>query len=157
MMARRAHLFPYRTQKLSSLAPRVVRKCESRTSLGLSICGCSLMVELQPSKLTVRVRFSSPAPIANSALERVLFLCVKSGNEEQGFRRVMKKSYPQVIQKTKKDKKWIKGLTTFDRHDKIIKSSKEDKKTSKKCLTERVKHDKIIKSLKQVTKKFFEN
>ena len=25
-------------------------------------CGCSLMVELQPSKLTVRVRFSSPAP-----------------------------------------------------------------------------------------------
>ena len=49
--------------------------------------------------------------------------------------------------------------------DKIIKSSKEDKqkkskdfkKTSKKCLTERVKHDKIIKSLKQVTKKFFEN
>ena len=69
----------------------------------------------------------------------------------------MKKSYPQVIQKTKKDKKWIKGLTTFDRHDKIIKSSKEDKKTSKKCLTERVKHDKIIKSLKQVTKKFFEN
>ena len=123
------------------------------------------MVELQPSKLTVRVRFSSPAPIANSALERVLFLCEKSGNEEQGFRRVMKKSYPQVIQKTKKDKKWIKGLTTFDRHDKIIKSSKEDKKrnrknlkkTSKKCLTERVKHDKIIKSLKQVTKKFFEN
>ena len=63
------------------------------------------MVELQPSKLTVRVRFSSPAPIANSALERVLFLCEKSGNEEQGFRRVMKKSYPQVIQKTKKDKK----------------------------------------------------
>ena len=45
----------------------------------------------------------------------------------------MKKSYPQVIQKTKKDKKWIKGLTTFDRHDKII------------------------KSLKQVAKKFFEN
>ncbi len=48
---------------------------------------------------------------------------------------------------------------------KIIKSSKEDKqkkskdlkKTSKKCLTERVKHDKIIKSLKQVAKKFFEN
>ena len=34
MMARRSHLFPYRTQKLSSLAPRVVRKCESRTSLG---------------------------------------------------------------------------------------------------------------------------
>ncbi|KAA4184033.1 hypothetical protein F3D21_26750 [Bacteroides ovatus] len=60
-------------------------------------------------------------------------MCEKSGNEEQGFRRVMKKSYPQVIQKTKKDKKWIKGLTTFD------------------------KHDKIIKSLKQVTKKFFEN
>ena len=120
------------------------------------------MVELQPSKLTVRVRFSSPAPIANSALERVLFLCEKSGNEEQGFRRVMKKSYPQVIQKAKKDKKWIKGLTTFDRHDKIIKSLKEDKqknskKTSKKCLTERVKHDKIIKSLKQVAKKFFEN
>ena len=28
-----------------------------------SRCGCSLMVELQPSKLTVRVRFSSPAPI----------------------------------------------------------------------------------------------
>ena len=91
------------------------------------------MVELQPSKLTVRVRFSSPAPIANSALERVLFLCVKSGNEEQGFRRLMKKSYPQVIQKAKKDKKWIKGLTTFDRHDKIIKSLKEDKqKNSKK-------------------------
>ena len=92
------------------------------------------MVELQPSKLTVRVRFSSPAPIANSALERVLFLCVKSGNEEQGFRRVMKKSYPQVIQKAKKDKKWIKGLTTFDRHDKIIKSSKEDKKRNRKIL-----------------------
>ena len=92
------------------------------------------MVELQPSKLTVRVRFSSPAPIANSALERVLFLCEKSGNEEQGFRRVMKKSYPQVIQKTKKDKKWIKGLTTFDRHDKIIKSSKEDKKRNRKIL-----------------------
>ena len=86
------------------------------------------MVELQPSKLTVRVRFSSPAPIANSALERVLFLCEKSGNEEQGFRRVMKKSYPQVIQKTKK------GLTTFDRHDKIIKSSKEDKKRNRKNL-----------------------
>ena len=92
------------------------------------------MVELQPSKLTVRVRFSSPAPIANSALERVLFLCEKSGNEEQGFRRLMKKSYPQVIQKTKKDKKWIKGLTTFDRHDKIIKSSKEDKKRNRKIL-----------------------
>ena len=73
------------------------------------------MVELQPSKLTVRVRFSSPAPIANSALERVLFLCEKSGNEEQGFRRVMKKSYPQVIQKTKKDKKWVMdNLTTTD-------------------------------------------
>ena len=38
-----------------------------------------------------------------------------------------------IIQKAKKDKKWIKGLTTFDRHDKII------------------------KSLKQVAKKFFEN
>jgi hypothetical protein len=25
-------------------------------------CGCSSMVELQPSKLVVRVRFSSPAP-----------------------------------------------------------------------------------------------
>ncbi|MZT02374.1 hypothetical protein GT699_19010 [Blautia wexlerae] len=46
----------------------------------------------------------------------------------------MKKSYPQVIQKTKKDKKWIKGLTTFDRHDKIIKSSKEDKKRNRKIL-----------------------
>ena len=33
-IARRSHLYPYRTQKLSSLAPRVVRKCESRTSLG---------------------------------------------------------------------------------------------------------------------------
>ena len=77
----------------------------------------------------------------------------------------MKKSYPQVIQKTKKDKKWIKGLTTFDRHDKIIKSSKEDKKrnrkilkkTSKKCLTERDRHDKLIKSPKQGDTKFFEN
>ena len=56
---------------------------------------------------------------------------------------------------------WQKKLE----HGRIIKSSKEDKqkkskdlkKTSKKCLTERVKHDKIIKSLKQVTKKFFEN
>ena len=40
-------------------------------------------------------------------------------------------------------------------NDKMIKSSKEDKqkkskefkKTSKKCLTERIKHDKIRKSL----------
>jgi hypothetical protein len=94
------------------------------------------MVELQPSKLTVRVRFSSPAPIANSALERVLFLCEKSGNEEQGFRRV--KSNEEKLStgysKNKKDKKWIKGLTTFDRHDKIIKSSKEDKKRNRKNL-----------------------
>ena len=75
MMARRAHLFPYRTQQLSSLAPRVVRKCESRTSLGLSLntCGCSLMVELQPSKLTVRVRFSSPAPIDDDAPQGCFF------------------------------------------------------------------------------------
>ena len=34
IIAKRIHLFPYRTQKLSSLAPRVVRKCESRTLLG---------------------------------------------------------------------------------------------------------------------------
>ena len=116
------------------------------------------MVELQPSKLTVRVRFSSPAPIANSALERVLFLCVKSGNEEQGFRRLMKKSYPQVIQKAKKDKKWIKGLTTFDRHDKIIKSLKEDKqknskKTSKKFLTNNKRQVMINELLKDFEKR----
>ena len=56
-------------------------------------------------------------------------------------------------------------MTTFDRHGKIIKSSKEDgkrdrkisKKETKKCLTERVKHDKIIKSQKEATTKFFEN
>ena len=28
----------------------------------VTICGCSSMVELQPSKLVVRVRFPSPAP-----------------------------------------------------------------------------------------------
>ena len=49
----------------------------------------------------------------------------------------------------------IRESVIFIRRQK--KKSKDFKKTSKKCLTERVKHDKIIKSLKQVTKKFFEN
>ena len=31
------------------------------------VCGCSSMVERQPSKLAVRVRFPSPAPVANAS------------------------------------------------------------------------------------------
>ena len=31
-----------------------------------NLCGCSLMVELQPSKLTTWVRFPSSAPLDNS-------------------------------------------------------------------------------------------
>ena len=39
-------------------------------------CGCSLMVELQPSKLTVRVRFSSPAPNSQLTSFGVFFLFI---------------------------------------------------------------------------------
>ncbi len=39
-------------------------------------CGCSLMVELQPSKLTVRVRFSSPAPNSQSTSFGMFFLFI---------------------------------------------------------------------------------
>ena len=38
--------------------------------------GCSLMVELQPSKLTVRVRFSSPAPNSQLTSFGVFFLFI---------------------------------------------------------------------------------
>ena len=61
----------------------------------------------------------------------------------------------------RKDKK---GLTWFDRRDKIIKSSrattkqnKKRKKRLKNVWQKGVKHDKLIKSQKEATTKFFEN
>ena len=40
----------------------------------LQICGCSLVVELQPSKLIVRVRFPSSAPDKNGSTFLLPFL-----------------------------------------------------------------------------------
>ena len=37
--------------------------CGFESRLPLQICGCCLMVKLQPSKLATRVRFPSPAPM----------------------------------------------------------------------------------------------
>ena len=39
-----------------------------------NLCGCSLMVELQPSKLTTWVRFPSSAPILKETLFDKVFL-----------------------------------------------------------------------------------
>ena len=39
------------------------------------LCGCSSMVELQPSKLTTWVRFPSPAPIYEQVNLRIDFFC----------------------------------------------------------------------------------
>ena len=91
IIAKRIHLFPYRTQKLSSLAlmvlggqlPGRVRRSHVIWPIGQAvktppfhggnrgsiplwvtnfICGCSSMVEFRPSKPAVRVRSPSPAP-----------------------------------------------------------------------------------------------
>ena len=40
----------------------LILRAGSTPALGTIQCGCSSMVELQPSKLTTRVRFPSPAP-----------------------------------------------------------------------------------------------
>src|SRR5690606_5338457 len=66
-IARRKHLFPSRTQKLSSSAPMVVY---ARVGRCQAYCRCSSMVEHQPSKLRVRVRFPSPAPYIITAFYR---------------------------------------------------------------------------------------
>src|ERR1043166_6463317 len=38
----------------------------SRAAVSCAACGCSSMVEQQPSKLMTRVRFTSPAPALSS-------------------------------------------------------------------------------------------
>ena len=58
-------------------------------------CGCSLMVELQPSKLTVRVRFSSPAPNSQLTSFGVFFYLsrIKGKATTSGYhRRKMKRT-----------------------------------------------------------------
>ena len=40
---------------------RIEAPCVGSSTLSRAICGCSLVVKLQPSKLLSRVRFSSPA------------------------------------------------------------------------------------------------
>ncbi len=48
-------------------APSTVMRSAAR-------CGCSSMVEQQPSKLMTRVRFPSPAPISNHLLHAVVLI-----------------------------------------------------------------------------------
>ena len=46
----------------------------------LQICGCSLVVELQPSKLIVRVRFPSSAPYKNGSTDWYFRFFICHGN-----------------------------------------------------------------------------